>query len=263
MREPQVPSSESLSGKVAIVTGATSGIGRATAVLLARQGVSVVAAGRRADRGEELEAQLTAEGRAAHFVPTDVSRRDDVEHLVGSAVERFGRLDIVVNNAATFLYRSVEDCTEEEWDSVLGTNLKGVYLVSHEAIPHLRAAGGGAIVNVSSVHAYATMERVAAYAASKGGVLALTRQMAIDCTPDRIRVNAVIVGGVDTEMAQQHVAALGMTLEEAGFASDDRVLGRVGKPEEIATSILFLVTANSSFVNGAPLLVDGGLLAKL
>lgn len=252
-----------VSGKVVIVTGATSGIGRATAVLLAREGASVVAAGRRASHGQELVDQLVGEGREIHFIATDVSRRDDVQRLVGNAVERFGRLDIVVNNAATFLYRSVEDSTEDEWDQVIDTNLKSVFLVSHEAIPHLRAAGGGAIVNVSSVHAYATMERVAAYAASKGGVLALTRQMAIDCTPDRIRVNALIVGGVDTEMAHRHLAALGMTLDDAGFADDDRVLGRVGKPEEIAAAVLFLVTPDSSFVNGAPLVIDGGLLAKV
>jgi len=151
-----------------------------------------------------------------------------VENLVRGTVERFGRLDIVVNDAAMFLFGGVEDCTEDEWDAVIDTNLKSVYLVCHEAIPHLRAAGGGAIVNVSSVHAYATMERVAAYAASKGGIVALSRQMALDYTRDRIRVNSLIVGGVDTAMAHQHQAALGQTLEEGGFVSDDRVLGARG-----------------------------------
>jgi NAD(P)-dependent dehydrogenase (short-subunit alcohol dehydrogenase family) len=252
-----------VSGKVAIVTGATSGIGRATAVRLAREGASVVAAGRRVERGEELVTQLAAEGLTGQFISTDVSRRDDVVRLVTETVARFGRLDIVVNNAATFVHRSVEQTTEEEWDQVIDTNLKSVYLVSHEAIPHLRAAGGGAIVNISSVHAYATMAQVAAYAASKGGVLALTRQMAIDCVKDRIRVNALIVGGVDTEMAAKHMAALGQTLDEGGFPSDDRVLGRVGQPEEIAAGVLFLVTPDASFVNGSPFFIDGGLLARL
>ena len=158
------PRAGRVAGKVAIVTGATSGIGRATAVLLAREGACVVAAGRREELGDELVEQLTAEGLSAHFIRTDVAKRDQVVRLVSGAVARFGRLDIVVNDAAIFLFRGVEDCTEEEWDQVIDTNLKSVYLVCHEAIPHLRAAGGGAIVNVSSVHAYATMERVAAYA---------------------------------------------------------------------------------------------------
>jgi NAD(P)-dependent dehydrogenase (short-subunit alcohol dehydrogenase family) len=252
-----------VAGKVAIITGATSGIGRATAVLLAREGASVVAAGRREELGAELVEQLTAEGLSIHFIRTDVSQRADVERLVSGAVARFGRLDIVVNDAAMFLFRGVEDCTEDEWDEVIDTNLKSVYLVCHDAIPHLRAAGGGAIVNVSSVHAYATMERVAAYAASKGAIVALSRQMALDYTRDRIRVNALIVGGVDTAMAHAHAAALGQTLEDTGFPTDDRVLGRAARPEEIAAGILFLVTSDASFVTGSPIFIDGGLLARL
>lgn len=250
-----------LNGTVAIVTGATSGIGRAAAVLLAREGASVVGAGRRVERGEELVAQLAAEGLAAHFIQTDVSRREDVVRMVAGAIDRFGRLDIVINDAATFLYKSVEETTEDEWDQVMDTNLKSVYLVSHEAIPHMRAAGGGAICNIASVHAYASMPQVAAYAASKGAVLALTRQMAIDCAKDGIRVNALVVGGVDTEMARAHLALRGMTAEEAGFVVDDRVFGRLGRPEEIATGILFLVTPAASFVNGSSLFIDGGLMA--
>jgi NAD(P)-dependent dehydrogenase (short-subunit alcohol dehydrogenase family) len=252
-----------VAGKVALVTGATSGVGRATAVLLAREGASVVAAGRRTELGDELVEQLSAEGLSAHYIRTDVSKRDEVVRLVSGTVDRFGRLDIVVNDAAMFLFRGVEDCTEEEWDQVIDTNLKSVYLVCHEAIPHLRAVGGGAIVNVSSVHAYATMERVAAYAASKGGIVALSRQMALDYTRDRIRVNALIVGGVDTAMAQQHAAALGQTLVDTGFPADDRVLGRAAQPEEIAAGILFLVTPDASFVTGSPIFIDGGLLSRL
>lgn len=252
-----------LDGKVAIVTGATSGIGRATAVRLAREGASVVAAGRRQELGDELVAELLAEGLAAHFIRTDVSKRADVVRLVSGAVERFGRLDIVVNNAAIMTFHGVEHCSEEEWDAVLDTNVKGVYLVCHDAIPHLRAAGGGAIVNVASVHAYATMENVAAYAASKGAIVALSRQMALDSTRDRIRVNALIVGGVDTAMAHSHAAALGQTLEETGFSSDDRQLGRSARPEEIAAGILFLVSPDASFVTGSPIFIDGGLLARL
>jgi NAD(P)-dependent dehydrogenase (short-subunit alcohol dehydrogenase family) len=257
------PRAGRVTGKVAIVTGATSGIGRATAVLLAREGASVVAAGRREELGDELVEQLSAEGLSAHFIRTDVSKCEEVVRLVSGAVARFGRLDVVVNDAAMFLFRGVEDCTEEEWDRVIDTNLKSVYLVCHEAIPHLRAAGGGAIVNVSSVHAYATMERVAAYAASKGGIVSLSRQMALDYTRDRIRINALIVGGVDTAMAHQHHAAIGQSPEAGGFVADDRVLGRAAQPEEVAAAILFLVSSDASFVTGSPIFVDGGLLARL
>ncbi len=252
-----------VSGSVAIVTGATSGIGRATALLLAREGATVVAAGRRTGLGATLMEQFAAEGLAGRFVATDVARREDVERLVQAATDEFGRLDIVVNNAATFLFRGVEETTEEEWDRVLATNLKSVYLVSHEAIPHLRAAGGGAIINVASVHAYATMERVAAYAASKGAIVALSRQMALDLARDRIRVNSLVVGGVDTDMARGHAAALGQSLEETGFPADDRIIGRVGRPEEIAAGVLFLASRDASFVSGAPFIIDGGLLARL
>lgn len=257
------PQAHDLTGKVAIVTGATSGIGRASALLLARQGAAVMGAGRREALGRSLLDEMTAEGLAGDFVATDVGQRVDCERLVEVAVRRFGRLDILVNNAAAFLYRSLEETTEEEWDSLLTTNLKSVYLVSRAAIPHLRAAGGGAIVNVASVHAFATMERVAAYAASKGAIVSLTRQMALDLTADGIRVNSLVVGGVDTAMAHQHLAALGQTLDEAGFVADEHVVGRVGRPDEVAQGILFLVSRAASFVNGAPFIIDGGLLTRI
>ena len=252
-----------VSGKVAIVTGATSGIGRATAVLLAREGASVVGAGRRTELGEELVAQLASEGIEGHFVETDVSRRESVERLVRDTVERYGRLDIVVNNAAVIQFGGVAETTEAEWDHVINTNLKSVYLVCHESIPHLRASGGGSIINVASVHAYATIEKYAAYAASKGGIVALSRQMALDYTRDRIRVNSVVVGAVDTAMAHAHAASFGTTIDEAGFPDDERVVGRMAKPEEIAAGILFLASPDASFVNGAPFVIDGGLLARL
>ncbi len=140
---PKVQRPGQIGGAVAIVTGATSGIGRATAVLLAREGASVMGAGRRDALGASLVEQLADEGHQAAFRATDVSRREDVEALVAETTERFGRLDIVVNVAAKFLYRGIEDTTEDEWDQVIDTNLKSIYLMCHAAIPHLRAAGGG------------------------------------------------------------------------------------------------------------------------
>jgi NAD(P)-dependent dehydrogenase (short-subunit alcohol dehydrogenase family) len=253
-----------LAGKIALVTGVTSGIGKATLELFAREGARVVGAARRRELGEEVAAAVRAAGGDAVFVAADVSRRDDVQRLVARAAEAYGGLDVVVNNAATAVFaKPVETTAEDEWDRTLANNLKSVYLVCHDAIPHLRARGGGAIVNVSSVHAVATTEGVAAYAAAKGGVLALSRQMALDLARDRIRVNALVVGAVDTAMLRSHAAHAGKTFAEMGWSTDEHDIGRVGRPEEVAESALFLASDAASFVTGAPLVVDGGLLARL
>ncbi len=172
-------------------------------------------------------------------------------------------IDVVINNAGTFLFSTVDETTEAEWDNVLDTNSKGVFLVSKYAIPFLRKRGGGSIINIASVHAYATMEKVAAYAASKGAVVALSRQMAIDYTKDKIRVNSVVVGGVDTEMSTAHALAIGKTLDDLGFESDETKLGRAAQPHEIAAGITFLASSDASFVIGAPFIIDGGLLTDL
>ena len=252
-----------LDGKVALITGMAAGIGRATYEALAEAGAGVMGCDVRAE-GEEVAAALRARGLETTFSVADVSRREDVERLVAEAVERFGGLDVVVNNAAVGVFRkTVESTEEDEWDRTLAVNLKSVYLVSRAAVPHLRARGGGSIVNVSSVHAFATTEGVAAYAAAKGGVLALTRQMALDLARDKIRVNALIPGAVETSMLQQHAALEGKSYEELGFVFDERKIGRIGRPEELARAMLFLASEESSFMTGAPLIVDGGLLARL
>jgi NAD(P)-dependent dehydrogenase (short-subunit alcohol dehydrogenase family) len=188
---------------------------------------------------------------------------EDCRRAVAVTVERHGRLDIVVNNAAILHATSVEETTEEAWDEVLRANLTSVFLVSKAAIPHLRAAGGGSIVNFASVHAQATVVRLAAYAAAKGGVVALSRQMAHDLVVDRIRVNAVIIGGVATEMSALHSRLLGDDMPSRGFVIDESVLGRTARPEEIAGAVRFLVGPDASFVNGSAFVVDGGMLAKL
>ena len=252
-----------LTGKVALVTGMAAGIGRATFELLAAEGARVLGCDVR-DDGERAASELRARGLEAAFMVADVSRRSDVERLVAETVQRFGGLDVVVNNAAVGVFhKTVESTEEDEWDRTLAINLKSVYLVSRAAVPHLRARGGGSIVNVSSVHAFATTEGVAAYAAAKGGVLALSRQMALDLARDKIRVNAVVPGAVDTTMLQTHAELEGKSYEELGFVFDAAKIGRIGKPEEIARAILFLASDDSSFMTGAPLIVDGGLLARL
>jgi len=257
------PLSGRLVGKVALVTGMAAGIGRATFEALAAEGARVMGCDVRQE-GAAVAAKLIESGHEAAFRAADVSRRVDVEGVVDETVQRFGGLDVVVNNAAVGVFhKTVETTEEEEWDRTIAINLKSVYLVCRRAIPHLRARGGGSIVNVSSVHAFATTEGVAAYAASKGGVLALTRQMALDLARDRIRVNALVPGAVETSMLQQHAALEGKSYEELGFVFDAGKIGRIGQPEELARAVVFLASDDSSFMTGTPLITDGGLLARL
>src|SRR5687768_375698 len=257
------PLSGRLVGKVALVTGMAAGIGRATFEALAAEGARVMGCDVRQE-GAAVAAKLIESGHEVAFRAADVSRRVDVEGVVDETVQRFGGLDVVVNNAAVGVFhKTVETTEEEEWDRTIAINLKSVYLVCRRAIPHLRARGGGSIVNVSSVHAFATTEGVAAYAASKGGVLALTRQMALDLARDRIRVNALVPGAVETSMLQQHAALEGKSYEELGFVFDAGKIGRIGQPEELARAVVFLASDDSSFMTGTPLITDGGLLARL
>jgi NAD(P)-dependent dehydrogenase (short-subunit alcohol dehydrogenase family) len=253
----------SLAGRVALVTGGTAGIGRAVVERFARDGAAVVATGRREDRGRDLVNAMGAAGLDVSYEQGDMSVSADCRRAVAVTVERHGRLDIVVNNAAILQATSVEETTDEAWDEVLRANLTSVFLVSKAAIPHLRAAGGGSIVNFASVHAQATVVRLAAYAAAKGGVVALSRQMAHDLVADRIRVNAVVIGGVATEMSALHGRLLGNDMPSEGFVIDESKLGRTARPEEIAGAVRFLVGPDASFVNGSAFVVDGGMLAKL
>ena len=183
---------------------------------------------------------------------------------MAATIAQHGSLDIVVNNAAVGVFhKTVESTDEDEWDRTLAINLKSAYLVSHYAIPHLRERGGGSIVNVSSVHAFATTEGVAAYAASKGSLLALSRQKALDFACDKIRVNTAIVGAVETDMLRAHAENEGKSYAEMGWVFDSRAIGRIGRPEEVAEALLFRASDASSFVTGAPLIADCGLLARL
>ena len=243
---------------VAVVTGAARGIGRATAVALAKAGMVVVGAD--IGNGEDSQAELTQLRSGSTMVAADISVASDVARVATAAADR-GDVRAVVNAAGILSVRDVVDADEDEWDRVFAVNVKGTYLISRATIPLLRAAGGGAIVNISSVHALATVERCAAYAASKGAVLALSRQMAIDYAADGIRVIPLIVGSVDTEMSRQHAAAFGLP---SGHAEPDKpALGRMAAPEEIASVIRFLVSSDAAFVTGSPMVADGGLLTHL
>lgn len=253
-----------LDGKIAVITGAASGIGRATALLFAQQGAKVALGDANQVELEAVSRQVGDGGGQVVSRRTDVSKKADAQALVQAAVDAFGGLDTVANVAGIGLYNTtLEDTEEDDWDRVMAVNLKGVYLVSQAAIPHLRARGGGSIINVASVHAMATQARIAAYAASKGGVLALTRAMAIDLARDRVRVNAVLPGAVDTPLFRSALAAEGKSAEELTFSFDDTEIGWVAQPELLATTLVFLASDGSRFMTGSPLIVDGGLVARL
>jgi NAD(P)-dependent dehydrogenase (short-subunit alcohol dehydrogenase family) len=255
-----------LKPRVAVVTGGATGIGLASARSLAREGVTVVLF------GPDFEA-LTAASRAlgtehlnAHPIAGDVSNSELVRSLIDDVQHRFGQLDIVVNSAAIQPYGTVETMSEVDWDRVMAINLKGIFLVSHYAIPLMRKSGGGAIINVASVQGIACQTNVAAYVASKGAVLALTRAMALDHAKDGIRVNAVCPGSIDTPMLRFAAS------QNRGDNTEDEVIekwglahpiGRVGRPEEVGDMIAFLCSAKAGFCTGAEFKVDGGLLAKI
>jgi NAD(P)-dependent dehydrogenase (short-subunit alcohol dehydrogenase family) len=249
-------------GRAAIVTGAAHGIGEATAHLLAREGASVVLADVHV-RGEDVAAAIRETGARASFVQADVGVEGDVHDVVAHAIEQFGRLDVLVNNAAMTLPKGYDDTTQDEWDRVQRVNLGSVYLFLRAATPHLRASGHGAVVNVSSFHANATIERFAAYAASKAGVLGLTRSAALDLAPDGVRVNAVCPGIVETAMWDAWLAEVDDREATVREVNRFQPLGRIGRPDEVARAIAFLASDEASYVTGTALAVDGGVSARL
>jgi NAD(P)-dependent dehydrogenase (short-subunit alcohol dehydrogenase family) len=255
-----------LDGKVTIVTGGALGIGQAAAKKLAEEGASVVICSDREDQVEEAAEELRTENLEVRGLRADVTSFEDMRNLVEFAVENYGGVDVLVNSAGVQRYGTVVETEEEVWDEVLAINLKGIYLASKQAIPGMRARGGGAIVNLSSVQAFASQKGVAAYTASKGGINALTRAMALDHADENIRVNAVCPGSVDTPMLRWAADLFKgeKTAEETveGFGKM-HPLGRVARPDEVAEVISFLASPKASFVTGGEYKVDGGLLAAL
>ena len=252
--------------KVVVVAGGSLGIGRAAAIRLAAGGARVVLCGRRPDAVEAAVAEITATGGEAVGVAADLATMAGAEALVGSAVERFGGIDVVVNSAGIQRYGTVVETDEAIWDAVFATNVKSMYLVSHLAIPEMRSRGGGAIVNVSSVQAFANQPGVAAYAASKAAINGLTRAMALDHAAEGIRVNVVCPGSVDTPMLR-HSAGLfrGEKTREETLAEWGRMhpLGRIARAGEVAEVIAFLASDRASFVTGGEYKVDGGLMTRI
>jgi cyclopentanol dehydrogenase len=254
--------SGALNGKVAIITGAATGIGRASALLFSRAGARVALADLREPELARTVAEVRAAGGEATAIPADLARPDDCVAVVAGAVRAFGRLDVLLNNAGVgtlVVGGTVETIGLEHWDLAHDVNVRAMYLVSRAAVPHLRSAGGGAIVNIASVSAFhGSVGRPShAYAASKGAVLSLTRAMAATYGRDRIRVNTICPGLIRTRLTVD----IAGDAERAAQAGRGIPLGRIGEPEDIARCALFLASDDASFVSGAHLVADGGAMA--
>jgi NAD(P)-dependent dehydrogenase (short-subunit alcohol dehydrogenase family) len=247
-----------LQNKVALITGGTSGIGEATAILFAKEGAKVAITGRNEKRGHAVTEQILQDGGQAIFIRTDVRKAYECSRAVDESVRAFGRLDILFNNAGVFYPHTTVDCTEEEWDLQIDINLKGTFLMSKFALPAMINQRSGVIINNSSGWGIVGGDAAVAYCASKGGVVLLTKAMAIDHGRQGIRVNCICPGDVETPMLPEDARMRGLKWEDYLAGCSSRPLGRIGTAEEIAKAALFLASDDSSFMTGATLVVDGG-----
>lgn len=247
-----------LQNKVALITGGTSGIGEATAVLFAKEGARVAITGRNSTRGVHVVRRIKESAGEVFFLMSDVSSALDCERAVKDVIAAFGRIDILFNNAGVFYPQTAIECSELEWDEQIDINLKGTFLMSKFVLPGMIERKSGVIVNNASGWGIVGGDRAVAYCASKGGVVLMTKAMAIDHGPQGIRVNCICPGDVETPMLPADAKMRGLKWDDyiAGCAS--RPLGRVGTVDEIAKAVLFLASDDSSFMTGAALVVDGG-----
>jgi NAD(P)-dependent dehydrogenase (short-subunit alcohol dehydrogenase family) len=263
MQDFERKSRGALNGKVALITGGASGIGRATALLFARKGAAVAVVDVNEPEGKAVVQKIIDEGGQAIFVRGDVTRAADCQLAVQQAFEQLGKLDILFNNVGIIRRTSVVETSEEEWDRVMATNVKSVFLLSKYAIPIMAEAGGGVIINTASNWGLVGGQNAASYCASKGAVVLLTKAMAVDHGAQNIRVNCICPGDTDTPMLRSEARQLGKPEEQFLAESAQRPLQRVGRPEEIAQAALYLASDASSFITGIALVVDGGGLAGL
>jgi NAD(P)-dependent dehydrogenase (short-subunit alcohol dehydrogenase family) len=251
-----------LDGRVALITGAGSGIGRATAILFAKEGAKVVVADYDSVGGQETVRMITEAGGEAILVRTDVSRSPDAEQMVKTTADTYGRIDILFNNAGVLgAMANTADVTEDGWESVIDVNLKGAFLGSKYAIPLMIEQGEGSIINTASGASFVGLAGLAAYTASKGGVMQLTKTMALEYANLNVRVNCICPGMIATKIDGSSSPGNKPGLEALGKALVETIpLGRVGRPDDIAKAALYLASEDSSYVTGTALIVDGGLL---
>ncbi|MBM7631343.1 SDR family NAD(P)-dependent oxidoreductase [Geomicrobium sediminis] len=252
-----------LENKVAIVTGGSQGIGAGIAKRFGQEGAKIVVADVNEEAGENVIAELKQQEVEAIFVHTDVSNEESVQNLVKEATSAFGKVDILVNNAAINFRKSVTDTSFEEWQTLLGINLNGPFLCSKYSIPEMQKVGGGSIINIASWHAEKTITRLAAYASAKGAMTALTRQMALDYGKDQIRVNAVGPSTVDTPLLQKTFESLDDPEQAFKDTLKFQPMGRIGTVEDIANTCLFLASDEATYVSGQTIMVDGGAINKI
>lgn len=249
-----------MTGHVALVTGASAGIGHAAALAFAREGAHVVLSDLDVERGEKAAAEVEAFGVDALFVRADVAKPDDVEHLLASTIERFGRLDYAFNNAGIEGDQApTGDSTLENWNRTIGVNLTGVYLCMRAEIPRMLANGGGAIVNNASVAGLVGFAGIPAYTASKHGIVGLTKTAALEYATEHLRVNAVCPGVIQTEMITRFTHGDPAANEQMVLMEP---VGRLGTPDEIADAVIWLCSERASFVTGQAIAVDGGFVAR-
>ena len=251
-----------LKDKVAVITGAASGIGKSTSLLFGQEGAKVMCVDINGEGAERVAHQIADTGGEAASLTVDVAREEDVQRMVHEAVERWGRLDVLYNNAGIGVGGPVTQVTEEEWDRLIDINLKGVFLGCKHAIPEMLKQGGGAIVNTASDAGLRGIAWLSTYCASKGGVVLLTKSLAVEWAQQGIRVNCVCPGVIQTPILEPFLSQAGTGREEVlKRMAQMHPLGRVGQPEEVAQAVLFLASEEASFITGVALPVDGGLEA--
>lgn len=250
-----------LSGKVALITGGGTGIGRACALAFAREGAKIAVAGRRREPLEAVVREIEGAGSKALALTCDVTQTASVAAALSQSQQHFGRLDTIVNNAGAVVVATAEHTSDEDWQKVIAANLTGTFLVSRAALPLLRKAGGGSIVNIGSVLGLVARKERAAYCAAKAGVSGLTRAMAVDHAKDRIRVNCICPTIVETELGMQSIRQAPNAEAEIQRRIAEIPIGRMGRPEDVALMAVYLASDEASWVTGASFPLDGGVTA--